>query len=82
MTDLVEKGDIIKVIGPMGNVNTYPITRVTKTLAVSSTEKANGHDFRFKRLIGWDMAHPYEQWNRSTYTVIKQENKPQPIGKE
>tara|TARA_R110000803_G_scaffold176264_1_gene238727 strand:+ start:854 stop:1084 length:231 start_codon:yes stop_codon:yes gene_type:complete len=71
MTELVEKGDTIKVVGPMGNVNTYLITRVTKTLAISSTEKARGHAFRFKRLIGWDMAHPYEQWNRCEYTVIK-----------
>ena len=34
MTELVEKGDTIKVVGPMGNVNTYLITRVTKTLAM------------------------------------------------
>ena len=72
MSELVNIGDTIVVIGPLGNKNSYPVTRVTKTLAMSK-RKSDGYEYRFKRVISWDMSHPYEEWNRIKYTVIKPE---------
>jgi len=64
---LVQVGDVI-VTSHMWDSH-YPITRVTKTLAISARER-DGYEFTFKREISHNMAHPYEQWNTIKYKVL------------
>jgi len=70
--ELVQVGDTIVTKTCLGGVYSYLVTRVTKTLAISKRE-SDGHEYKFKRLVGWDMSHPYEQWNTTKYEVIKGE---------
>ena len=72
MTELVEVGDAIQIRTLFGQEKKYTITRVTKTLAISLRD-SDGYEYKFKRLIGCDMAHPYQAWNRTEYKVIKLE---------
>jgi len=65
--ELLEVGDKLHISTGWG-VNWLVITRVTKTLAFSKRE-SDGYEHSFKRAIGSNMAHPYRQWNTSTYDV-------------
>jgi hypothetical protein len=67
--ELVEVGDIIQTTTCMGT-NDFPVTRVTKTLAMSK-RKSDGYEHTFKRFISGRMCHPYQQWNTTEYNVIK-----------
>jgi hypothetical protein len=49
----------------------FLITRVTKTLAMSKRE-SDGYEYKFKRRISYDMAHPRERWSTTNYKVIKE----------
>lgn len=69
--ELVEVGDKIIVDSGLGT-HKFPVTRVTKTLALSKRED-DGFEFRFKRLVAYDMVHPQEKWNTSKYYVITTE---------
>ena len=64
---LVNVGDTIITKTFMGK-SRYPITRVTKTLAMSK-RKTDGFEHKFKRQISHSMAHPYSQWNITEYMV-------------
>jgi hypothetical protein len=68
MSNLVNVGDMIKINSGLG-ISEYPITRVTKTLAMSKRD--DGYEHKFKREIGVSMAHPYQQWNTATYEVVR-----------
>ncbi len=65
----MEVGDIIQTTSFMGT-NNFPVTRVTKTLAMSK-RKSDGYEQKFKREISHDMSHPYQQWSTITFNVIK-----------
>jgi len=65
--DLVEVGDFIVVETFLGK-RIHEITRVTKTLAVSLE---GGNEFRCKRKVSPDMAHPAIEWNSNTYKVYR-----------
>ena len=69
MSELVGVGDVIVTKHGLGGVKRYPITRVTKTLAKSKRE--DGRERTFKRVISSNMAHPYEKWNSTSYSVDK-----------
>ena len=64
---MVEIGDII-ITKTCWGVNRFPVTRVTKTLAMSKRE-SDGYEHKFKRHISSDMAHPYVKWNTTIYSV-------------
>ena len=68
--DLLCVGDVIKVINRFG-VGNFPITRVTKTLAFSKRE--DGYERSWKRKISANMSHPYDLWDKSTYTIKRQD---------
>ena len=67
---LLQVGDILITHTVVGERH-YPITRVTKTLAKSRRDDKYEHSF--KREIGANMTHPYQQWSTTTYEVIKNE---------
>ena len=68
MKDLLQVGDVVITDNMMGVIE-YPITRVTKTLAKSRRD--NDYEHTFKREISCSMAHPYQQWNTTKYSVRK-----------
>lgn len=63
---LLQVGDTLITNNMLGDKK-YPITRVTKTLAMSA--RSNGKEHSFKREISFNMAHPYERWNTTEYRV-------------
>lgn len=65
--ELLVVGDKLNLETAFG-INWYKITRVTKTLAFSKRE-SDGYEYKFKREIGVNMSHPYQQWNTVKYTV-------------
>ena len=67
--ELINVGDTL-LIKTRLNDQSYKITRVTKTLAMSKRE-SDGYEYKFKRVISGDMGHPYERWNTSVYRVIR-----------
>lgn len=67
---LAEVGDIIFTHHRLGG-SSFPVTRVTKTLAISKRE-SDGYERKFKRGISYDMRHPYEQWNTTPDTVTRE----------
>ena len=69
MKDLLQVGDVVITDNMMGVIE-YPITRVTKTLAKS--RRNDGYEYTFKREISCSMAHPYQQWNTTKYSVRKE----------
>lgn len=69
MTDLVQVGDTIVVDTGLG-VHHYPVTRVTKTLALSLRE-SDGYEHRFQRVISSDMNYPKVKWNQQRFRVIR-----------
>jgi hypothetical protein len=69
VSKLINVGDTLVTETFMGDTY-YKITRVTKSLAMSIRD-SDGYEYKFKRLIGHDMAHPYSQYNTTKYTVIK-----------
>lgn len=64
--NLLQVGDKLHLTTYMG-ANWYKITRVTKTLAMS--KRKDGYEYKFKRAISCNMAHPYQQWSTTKYTV-------------
>ena len=66
--NLANVGDVIKIITFIGN-DWFPVTRVTKTLAISKFP--DGYEFKFKRLIGNNMSHPHNPSPIEFYHVIK-----------
>lgn len=71
MSDLVNVGDVIICKTDFGTKK-YPVTRVTKTLAMSIRD--DGFEYRFKRKISSNMAHPYVEWSRNRYSVERGES--------
>lgn len=67
--NLVQVGDVVIVKNVFGT-SRYPVTRITKTLAISKRE-TDGFEQKFKRQISHDMCHPYRQWNTNQYSVIR-----------
>lgn len=69
---MVEPGDVIVVKTFLGE-NNYPITRVTKTLAISRKKNIIGDwiDHRFKRVVSLNMCHPADSFNVNQYTVFR-----------
>ena len=68
--DQVEVGDVIVTKHPLGGVHSYPVTRLTKTLAKSKRAK-DGYEHTFKRYVSGDMTHPYQSWNTIGYKVFR-----------
>ena len=65
---LVEVGDLLITENCFGK-SKYQITRITKTLAMSKRE--DGYEFKFKRQISGNMAHPYIEWSTTDYKVMR-----------
>jgi hypothetical protein len=63
--ELLNIGDTVITKSFLGETR-FPITRVTKTLAIS---KRATYEHRFKREISHNMSHPYEQYCCVDYRV-------------
>jgi len=70
LNDLLCVGDTLKTTNSLGGVYEYPITRVTKTLALSK-RASDGYEYRFKRVKSFSMAHPYHEYNTTRYEIVK-----------
>ena len=71
----VELGDVITVSHGVIH-RQHPITRVTKTLAMSmekSTLTGEGYEIAFKRKVSKYMSHPkaIKNWPSDKYTVVR-----------
>jgi hypothetical protein len=67
MNNLIEVGDIIITETCLSKYR-YPITRVTKTLAMSIRKK-DRYEYKFKRFISNNMGHPSQRYDNTKYTV-------------
>ena len=67
--ELLEVGDKVVIENFLGR-SVFPITRVTKTLALSKRE-SDGYEYKFKREISHNMSYPKDIWSNNTYNVIK-----------
>ena len=70
----LEVGDTLVATTSMGSTYKYPITRVTKTLAMS-LRPVGDFEYKFKRTISDNMRHPHRDFDLSTYKVIYKADK-------
>lgn len=66
MSDQLNVGDVLITEHMLGE-SRFPITRATKTLAVS--RRSDGYEHKFKRAISSNMSYPHERYDLTQYRV-------------
>ena len=66
-----EVGDLIVIETCFGKTK-FKVTRITKNLSLSIRD-SDGFEYRFKRSVSHDMAHPKIRWNLTKYAVYRGE---------